>query len=93
MKEGKKALEAQIAERDKQRKDLQAKAGDNEELKQQIQALQDANEDAERKYKAELHKMALDNAIDKALTASRARNNKEQGRACFAGYGRRGPRR
>ena len=36
MKEGKKALDAQIAERDKQLKDLQAKAGDNEELKQQI---------------------------------------------------------
>lgn len=76
MKEGKKALEAQIAERDKQLKDLQAKAGDNEELKQQIQALQDANRDAKEKYKAELHKIALDNAIDKALTASRARNNK-----------------
>lgn len=76
MKEGKKALETQIAERDKQLKDLQAKAGDNEELKQQIQALQDANEDEARKYKEELHKMALDNAIDKALTASGARNNK-----------------
>lgn len=76
MKEGKKALDAQIAERDKQLKDLQAKAGDNEDLKQQIQSLQDANKAAEKKYKAELHQIALDNAIDKELTASRARNNK-----------------
>lgn len=76
MKEGKKALDAQIAERDKQLKDLQAKAGDNEELKQQIQSLQDANKAAEKKYKAELRQIALDNAIDKALTSAHARNNK-----------------
>lgn len=76
MKEGKKALDAQIAERDKQLKDLQAKAGDNEELKQQIQSLQDANKEAEKKYKAELQQIALDNAIDKALTSAHARNNK-----------------
>lgn len=76
MKEGKKALDAQIAERDKQLKDLQAKAGDNEELKQQIQSLQDANKEAEKKYKAELRQIALDNAIDKALTSAHARNNK-----------------
>ena len=76
MKEGKKALDAQIAERDKQLKDLQAKAGDNEELKQQIQSLQDANKEAEKKYRAELRQIALDNAIDKALTSAHARNNK-----------------
>lgn len=76
MKEGKKALEAQLAARDRQLKDLQAKAGDNEELKQQIQSLQDANKEAEKKYKAELRQIALDNAIDKALTSAHARNNK-----------------
>lgn len=76
MKEGKKALDAQLAARDRQLKDLQAKAGDNEELKQQIQSLQDANKEAEKKYKAELRQIALDNAIDKALTSAHARNNK-----------------
>lgn len=76
IQKGKKALDAQLADRDKQLKDLQAKAGDNDELKKQIQTLQDDNKKAEKKYKAELHQIALNNAIDKALTSARARNNK-----------------
>lgn len=72
----KKVLDAQLAARDKQLKDLQAKAGNNKELKNQIKTLQDANKAAEKKYKAELHQIALNNAIDKALTSANARNNK-----------------
>ena len=69
-------LDAQLAARDKQLKDLQDKAGNNKELKNQIKTLQDANKAAEKKYKAELHQIALNNAIDKALTSANARNNK-----------------
>lgn len=76
IQKGKKALDVQLAARDKQLKDLQAKAGNNEELKKQIQTLQDDNKAAEKKYKAELHQIALNNAIDKALTSANARNNK-----------------
>ena len=72
----KKVLDAQLAARDKQLKDLQDKAGNNKELKNQIKTLQDANKAAEKKYKAELHQIALNNAIDKALTSANARNNK-----------------
>lgn len=72
----KKVLDAQLAARDKQLKDLQDKAGNNKELKDQIKTLQDANKAAEKKYKAELHQIALNNAIDKALTSANARNNK-----------------
>lgn len=74
--EAKKSLDAQLKERDKQLKDLQSKAGDNEELKKQIASLQEQNKAAAKEYKASLHKLSLDTAIDKALTAAHARNNK-----------------
>lgn len=74
--EAKKSLDAQLKERDKQLKDLQSKAGDNEELKKQISDLREQNKAAAKEYQASLHKLSLDNAIDKALTEAHARNNK-----------------
>jgi len=74
--EAKKKLEADIAERDKQLEDLKKAAGSNEELKKQIEALQAENKKAAEEWQAKMSQMKLDFAIERALTAAKAKNPK-----------------
>lgn len=71
-----KTLKAQVTERDKQLETLKASAGDNEELKKQIETMKQQNADQEKAHKAELAQLRLDNAMEAALTAAGAKNNK-----------------
>jgi hypothetical protein len=74
--EAKKKLEADIQERDKQLEQLKAAAGANEELKKQIETLQAENKKASEEWQAKMAQIQLDFAIEKALTAAKAKNVK-----------------
>jgi len=74
--EAKKKLEADIDERDKQLEQLKNAAGNSEELKAQIEQLQAENQKAAEEWQAKMAQMQLDYAIDKALTAAKAKNAK-----------------
>ena len=74
--EAKKKLEADIAERDKQLEDLKKAAGSNEELKKQIETLQAENKKAAEEWQAKMAQMQLDFALERALTAAKAKNPK-----------------
>lgn len=74
--EAKKKLEADIQERDKQLEQLKNAAGNSEELKVQIEQLQAENKKAAEEWQAKMSQMQLDFAIDKALTAAKAKNAK-----------------
>jgi DNA repair exonuclease SbcCD ATPase subunit len=74
--EAKKKLETDIQERDKQLEQLKAAAGSNEELKKQIEQLQADNKKASEEWQAKMAQMQLDFAIEKALTAAKAKNAK-----------------
>ena len=74
--EAKKKLEADIAERDTQLEQLKAAAGSNEELKKQIETLQAENKKAAEEWQAKVAQMQLDFAIERALTAAKAKNPK-----------------
>lgn len=65
-----------LADRDKQLEDLKKSSGDNEALKTQIAEMQKANADAIKAKDAEIAKIKLDNAVDKALGESKAKNAK-----------------
>lgn len=71
-----KTLKQSITDRDKQLEDLKKVSGDNEELKKQIETLQKLNAEQKKTHEAEINQMRLDNAIDTALTAAGAKNNK-----------------
>lgn len=74
--EAKKKLEADLQERDKQLEELKTAAGTNEELKQQIEKLQAENKKASEEWQTKLAQMQLDFALERALTAAKARNPK-----------------
>lgn len=74
--EAKKKLEADIQERDQQLEALKKSAGTSEELKKQIEQLQADNKKASEEWQAKFAKMQLDFAIEKALTATKAKNAK-----------------
>lgn len=74
--EAKKKLEADIQERDNQLEQLKNAASNNEELKNQIEELQEANRRAAEEWQAKMAQMQLDFAIEKALTAAKAKNTK-----------------
>ncbi len=69
-------LQKSLKERDKQLADLQKAAAGNEDLQKQIAELQQQNAEQTRAHKAEMQQLRLDNAIDGALTAAGAKNNK-----------------
>lgn len=69
-------LQKSLKEWDKQLSELQKAAVGNEELQKQIADLQKQNAEQEKAHKAELAQVKLDNAIDGALTAAGAKNNK-----------------
>ncbi|MFB5065987.1 MAG: phage scaffolding protein [Candidatus Wallacebacter cryptica] len=74
--EARKQLEADIAERDKQLEELKQAAGNNEELKAQIEQLQEENKKAAKEWEDKFVQMQKDFAIEKALTAAKAKNMK-----------------
>jgi len=74
--EAKKKLEADIQERDNQLEQLKNAAGNSEELKAQIEQLQAENKKASEEWQAKVAQMQLDFAIEKALTAAKAKNPK-----------------
>ena len=74
--EAKKKLETDIQERDKQLEELKKASGTSEELKKQIEQLQADNKKASEEWQAKFAKMQLDFAIEKALTAAKAKNAK-----------------
>lgn len=71
-----KELKKQLEDRDKQLKDLEGKAAGNEELKTALQEAQEANKTAAEEWQAKMAQMQLDFAIEKALTAAKAKNTK-----------------
>lgn len=72
----KKSYAEQLKERDTQLEELKKAVGDSDKLKQQIEALQKDNKDKENAFNAEIKKMKIDNAIDKALSEAKAKNIK-----------------
>ena len=74
--EVKKQLENDLKTRDQQLEDLKNAAGTNEDLKQQIKDLQEANEKATRAWEDKLAQMQLEFALERALTAAKAKNPK-----------------
>jgi DNA repair exonuclease SbcCD ATPase subunit len=74
--EAKKKLEADLQGRDAQLEQLKSAAGNSEELKKQIEQLQAENKKAGEEWQAKMAQMQLDFAIDKALTAAKAKNAK-----------------
>lgn len=69
-------LQKTVKERDKQLTDLQKAAKGNDELQKQIADLQKQNAEQEKAHQAELSQVKLNNAIDNALAAAGAKNNK-----------------
>jgi hypothetical protein len=74
--EAKKKLEADLAARDQQLEQLKQAAGNSEELKAQIEQLQAENQKAAEEWQAKMAQIQLDFAVDKALTAAKAKNAK-----------------
>lgn len=71
-----KAVKGTISERDKQLEELKKSSGDNEALKQQIADLQKANKEAQTAHEAEMQKLKIDSAVDRALIEAKAKNIK-----------------
>lgn len=74
--EAKKKAESTVAERDKQLEALKKAGGDADALKAQIEKLQGENKEAAKKYAADLKALQISNAVERALTAAGAKNNK-----------------
>lgn len=72
----KKSYQEQLKQRDTQLEELKKNVGDSEQLKKQIETLQNDNKAKEDAFNAEIKKMKIDNAIDKALTEAKAKNLK-----------------
>lgn len=65
-----------LSDRDKQLEDLKKSSGDNEALKTQIADMQKANGEAIKAKDAEIAKIRMDNAVEKALSENKAKNTK-----------------
>jgi len=74
--EAKKKLEADLQARDAQLEQLKQAAGNSEELKAQIEQLQAENQKAAEEWQAKVAQMQLDFALERALTAAKAKNAK-----------------
>ena len=72
----KKTLTDTVKERDKQLETLKTATGDVDALKTQIAALQSENAAAATAHAEELKRIRIDNAVDRALSAARAKNGK-----------------
>lgn len=65
-----------VEERDKQLEELKKSSGDNEALKTQIANMQKDNAEAIKAKDAEIAKIRLENAVEKTLAESKAKNFK-----------------
>jgi len=74
--EARKHAEDSVKERDKQIEGLKSSAGDAEKLKQQIEQLQQDNKAKDSSHALEIKKLKIDNAVDSALSAAKAKNLK-----------------
>ncbi len=72
--EAKKKLEEQLASRDKQLAELSEKTGDAGALAEALKKAKEENETAAKNHKAEIDRLRLDTAVDKALTDAGAKN-------------------
>lgn len=70
------SLRGQVKERDRQLEGLKANAGDNEALKRQIAELQSENATANQAHEAEMARLKVDFAVEKALSGANAKNVK-----------------
>ncbi len=70
------ALKQTVSDRDKQLETLKKSNGDSAELKKQIEALQEQNKTEKAAHEKEMAQLKLDNAVENALTAAGAKNNK-----------------
>ena len=68
------SLKAAAKEHEKQLDTLKKSAGDNESLSQQIADLQAANKTAKEDYEAQMNRLKIDFAVEKALTGAKAKN-------------------
>lgn len=69
-------LKASGKEYEKQLEELKKSVGDNKALAEQIAQLQAQNAEQKKAHEAEINQLKLDNAIDNALSAAGAKNNK-----------------
>lgn len=69
-------LKNDIKERDKQLEELKNSSQDIDGLKKQIESLQAANKESADKYQKEIKQIQINNAVEKALTNAKSRNNK-----------------
>lgn len=72
----KKELDEQIKDRDKQLETLKKSTGDAAELQKKIEELQTANKNAKTDYESKIKQIQIDNAVESALIAAKAKNNK-----------------
>lgn len=69
-------LKNDIKERDKQLEELKNSSQDVDGLKKQIESLQAANKESADKYQKEIKQIQINNAVEKALSNAKSRNNK-----------------
>jgi hypothetical protein len=72
----KNALQATVKERDGQLEALKNSTGDIEAMKKQITGLQTANGEKDKSHAAEIKALKINAAVDAALTAAKAKNQK-----------------
>lgn len=65
-----------VSDRDKQLESLKKASGDSEKLQAQISKLQEDNKKSKEAYEAKIEQMAIDNAVNLALTNAKAKNVK-----------------
>ncbi len=71
----KKDAEELLTDRDNQLEKLKKNAGDKEALEKQIETLQSENKTANEKYQADIKKMKVDFAVDKAIAERHGLNS------------------
>ncbi len=74
--ETRKKLETDLAARDQQLEQLKQAAGNSEELKKQNEQLQAENKRAAEEWQTKMAQLQLDFALERALTAAKAKNPK-----------------
>lgn len=74
--EAKKALETALKDRDAQLAALQKSTGDAQALQAQIAELQKQNAAQTKQYEADIKQLKIDNAVEAALIAAKAKNVK-----------------
>ncbi|WP_337983440.1 phage scaffolding protein [Lysinibacillus sp. C5.1] len=76
VKDAKKQLEKDVADRDEQLEGLKKSASATDDLKAQIEKLQGENTTAKEQYEAEVKQLKLDGAVERALLGAKAKNIK-----------------